>query len=383
MYIVNNFITPCLEGKRFQTHTIPFEMLKNLAVLEDIVIEAAKWKYLNAHTDRQRVPRGFTEGVSLQLSEIREGSTILVIMITLMTKTPLIPDEGSYLKYYESGRDAIFATVTSADDQSDTQSENLDVLPENLLGYFDQLGRDLREEEALVLNPRDVAKPARLTKATRRKILLRSNKILELTEEVTLRGTVPEMDQEKMSIEFQTISGPRINVDFAQQHLDSLLAAFNGFRENQKILIRGVGRFNRNEKLLGLYMLDYVAMLDDLDPGARLDEFKSLKNGWLDGKGFAPDHKKLDWLAEAFQSNYPDELPLPYMYPTAEGGVQAEWSAGGWEITLEVDFAELQGEWHALEITTGHEQVKKLDLKELDSWKWIAFEIDKRKGVTA
>lgn len=383
MYPINDFITPCLVGKRFQTHAIPFETLKNLAVLEDLVIEAAKWEFLKTNSDRQRVPRGFTEGVTLQLTEIREGSTIPVIMLTLMNRTPLIPDEGSYLRYYESGRDAIFATISSADDQSDTHLKSVDVLPVNLLGYFDQLGRDLREGEALVLNPRDETNLARLTKASRRKILLRSDKIQELTEEVTLRGTVPEMDQEKMSIEFQTISGPRIKVDFAQQHLDSLLLAFNRFRENQKILIRGVGRFSRNEKLLGLNMLEYVAMLDDMDPGARLDEFKSLRNGWLDGKGIAPDHKKLDWLAEAFQSNYPDELPLPYLYPTAEGGVQAEWSAGGWEITLDVDFAELQGTWHALEITTEREQEKILDLNEFDSWNWIASEINKLMGGTA
>jgi hypothetical protein len=78
------FMTPRLEGERFTRHAIPFEVLRDLAVLENLVIEAAKWKYLEAHSEHQRVPRGFTEGVSLQLSEVCDGSAIPVIMLTLL-----------------------------------------------------------------------------------------------------------------------------------------------------------------------------------------------------------------------------------------------------------------------------------------------------------
>lgn len=113
---------------------------------------------------------------------------------------------------------------------------------------------------------------------------------------------------------------------------------------------------------------------------ARLDEFKQLNDGWLDGKGIAPASEKLDWLANAFQDNYPEELPPPYFYPTAEGGVQAEWSVGKWEITLEVDFDSAQGEWHALHMMGKTEEVKTLDLNVPDDWRWIAAEIARRLG---
>ena len=69
------FMEPRLVGDRFNEHTIPFELLKNLAVLENLIIEAAKWEYLIDHPNRQRVPRGFTEGVSLQLKQVNSGST--------------------------------------------------------------------------------------------------------------------------------------------------------------------------------------------------------------------------------------------------------------------------------------------------------------------
>lgn len=368
------FMTPRLDGERFTGHAIPFEVLKDLAVLENLVIEAAKWKYLEAHPERQRVPRGFTEGVSLQLTEVRDGSAIPVIILTLLTSTPLMPALGTNLSYFEQGRNAILATVSAAEEQI----QDSHTLPNHLLAYFDQLGRTLREGEVLVLNPSNTVRPARLTKETRRRILLQSDNIKELTEEVAIRGTVPEMDQEKMTFEFQVISGPRIKAPLDPQHLDSVLEAFNGYRDNRKILVRGIGRFNRNEKLLGLNAVEHISMLDDLDPGARLDELKVLKNGWLNGKGIAPAHKELDWLADAFQHNYPDELPLPYLYPTAEGGVQVEWSVDEWEITLEVDLNQRQGEWHALELSTEAEERQTLNLHESNAWQWLASEIAKR-----
>lgn len=369
---------PRLVGERFTEHAIPFEVLKNLAVLEDLVIEAAKWKYLEAHRDRQRVPRGFSDGVALQLTEIREGSVIPVIALTLVTTTPLIPEAGTHLTWFEQGREAIFATVSAAEQQLPVSGS----LPPHLLGYFDQLGRSLRDGEALELDPENPAKQARLTKESRRRILLQSDRIQELTEEVTLRGTVPEMDQEKMTFEFQVIAGQRVKATLEPQHLDTILEAFNGYRDNRKIAIRGIGRYNRHEKLLGLNAVEHVSALDELDPGARLNEFKMLKNGWLDGKGIAPEHRQLDWLVDAFDRHYSDALTLPYLYPTAEGGVQAEWSIGGWEISLEIALESHQGQWQALRMKDDAEESRTLNLNEPSDWQWFSAEIAKRAGGT-
>lgn len=372
------FMKPRLVGERFTEHAIPFEVLKNLAVLEDLVIEAAKWKYLEAHRDRQRVPRGFSDGVALQLTEIREGSVIPVIALTLVTTTPLIPEAGTHLTWFEQGREAIFATVSAAEQQLPVSGS----LPPHLLGYFDQLGRSLRDGEALELDPENPAKQARLTKESRRRILLQSDRIQELTEEVTLRGTVPEMDQEKMTFEFQVIAGQRVKATLEPQHLDTILEAFNGYRDNRKIAIRGIGRYNRHEKLLGLNAVEHVSALDELDPGARLNEFKMLKNGWLDGKGIAPEHRQLDWLVDAFDRHYSDALTLPYLYPTAEGGVQAEWSIGGWEISLEIALESHQGQWQALRMKDDAEESRTLNLNEPSDWQWFSAEIAKRAGGT-
>ena len=79
---------------------------------------------------------------------------------------------------------------------------------------------------------------------------------------------------------------------------------------------------------------------------ARLEE---LKDGWLDGQGKALDAKALRALAEAFDRHYDPRLALPYLYPTAEGNVQGEWTlSNGWEVSLEVELSTGQCDFQAV-----------------------------------
>ena len=62
--------------------------------------------------------------------------------------------------------------------------------------------------------------------------------------------------------------------------------------------------------------------------GSQLDQLRLLKDGWLEGEGLSPPEAGLDWLRSAFDRHFPEEAPLPHLYPTETGGVQAEWSIG-------------------------------------------------------
>lgn len=55
------FLKPRMAGSRFDDHAIPLDMLKEFAVLEEMIVEVAKWHYLNDHPKRERSPRGFTK----------------------------------------------------------------------------------------------------------------------------------------------------------------------------------------------------------------------------------------------------------------------------------------------------------------------------------
>lgn len=120
--------------------------------------------------------------------------------------------------------------------------------------------------------------------------------------------------------------------------------------------------------------------LDPLDIGTQLDEMRLLADGWFDGQGLAPDHKGLDWLARAFASHWPEDLPKPRIYPTPEGGVQAEWSIGSHRPSLEIDLTQRKAYCHLYDLRTKESQEKDLELNKAESWRWLVKQIGNANG---
>lgn len=364
------FLRPRLIGVRFENRSIPLEVLKDLAVLEELIVEVAKYEFFKDHPDRKRSPRGFTEGIQLKLTGLEEGSTVPIISLDVAASS-LFPLANQ--RYFERAREAVVSAIGAAEQNRPV----FEHLPEKTLSYFDRLGRSLRNGEAIEFTTAAHPNPARLTKDSRRRLLLASSRITELTEETSLRGTVPEADQDGMSFQVQTTDGRKVRAPITEQHFEAILDAFNGYKAGAKILLQGIGRFNRNERLLGFDSIEHVSLLDAKDVPARLDELRSLKAGWLDGQGEAPSHHGLDWLSQAFDRHYPDELPLPYLYPTLEGGIQAEWSAGSTEASLKIHLAARAGEWHSLDVATEREVLRELNLADPADWRWLAEHVGK------
>lgn len=367
------FLRPRLTGSRFEGGAIPLEFLKDLAVLEEMIVEVAKSEFLKDNPDRQRSPRGFTEGIALKLTGLEDGSAIPVISLAVAAIT-LFPPENQ--TYFERARNSIVNAIGAAErDQPITA-----YLPEQSLSYFDRMGRSLRDGEAIEFTTPDHPTPAKLTKDTRRRLVLASSKVKELTEEASVRGTVPEADQDDMTFEIQLIDGRKIKGPIHAQHFDTIIDAFNHYQKGTRILLQGIGRFNRNERLLGFDSIEHVSILDALDIPARLEELGSLKDGWLEGQGQPPSLEGIEWLSQAFGQHYPDDLQLPFLYPTTEGGIQAEWSLPPNEVTLNIHPANKTGEWHTLNTETDDEEPRTLNLLEADDWQWLIGELRRFSG---
>lgn len=374
--ITEPFLKPRLIGARFSDHAIPLEFLKDLSALEEMIIEVAKWKYREGNPDRKRIPKGFTEGISLKLTSIDDGSAIPVIVLCMAANT-LFPNGNEV--YYEKSRDAIICAI----DAAGKHASITDYLPEEYLGYFDRIGRSLREGEVMEFNASPLITNVRLTKETRRNLVLTSTQTKEFTEETVVRGKISEMDRADMTFEIETYDGHKIKAPMSNQHLETILEALKNYSKEDRILIQGVGRFSRQQKLIGFELVENIILLDPLDVQARLDKFRILKDGWLDGNGIAPSHAGLDWLSQLFETNYPDELVLPYIYPTEEGGIQAEWSIEPFDISLEINLKSHRANWHCFNLKTNDVEEKSIDLDNPEEWKWITAEIQHRVGDAA
>jgi hypothetical protein len=367
------FMRPRFTGARFDGHAIPLEILGELAVFEEMIVEVAKWKFLQDHPDRKRSPRGFADGIDIKLTGVEDGSAIPVLSLFIATAT-LLPGDGEL--YFEKARDAITAAIHAAAHDRPVTT----FLPEKALGYFDRIGRGLRDGEAIEFGLGNGQDTARLTKETRRKLLLASATVQELTEDVVLRGCIPEVDQADMTFEIQLLDGRKVTAPLAGQHLDTILEALTGYKSGTKVVLQGIGRYSRFEKLLGLDSVEHISVLDPLDVSSRLEELASLKDGWLEGKGLAPSREGLNWLSRTCESNLPEDLPFPYAYPTPEGGVQLEWELGDAEVSVDIDLTRHTAEWHALNLNTDKETSRSLSLNETADWQWILLQLGELKG---
>jgi hypothetical protein len=187
---------------------------------------------------------------------------------------------------------------------------------------------------------------------------------------------VPEADQDEMTFEIQLLDGHKVKAPIAPQHLDTIREAFNGYKDGLHVLFQGIGRFNRNDRLLGFDSIEYLSILDSLDVDTQLDQCRLMEDGWLDGGGLAPPKSGLDWLADVFEQHFPEEAPLPHLYPTETGGVQAEWSIGPNEVTFEVDLDTHFGEWHVLNMDTNASFERNLNCDDDEEWKWLVTQLD-------
>jgi hypothetical protein len=101
---------------------------------------------------------------------------------------------------------------------------------------------------------------------------------------------------------------------------------------------------------------------------SRLEQLSALNDGWLDGSGIAPDTNALQNLGSLFQSHYDKSLPIPYIYPTADGGLQLEWSPEDWEATLELNLQTFDGDYQALKLSDGTSREECVTLGNPDGW---------------
>lgn len=349
---------PKLRGGRFDNHQLPLEILKDFSALEEMVVAVAKWKYLQAHQDRERVPRGFSGSLELALTGIEEGSTIPVIAIRVSQGA-----HASNAAYFEQARDEIVNAIASM--QQGLQC----TMPNKLLSYFDRFGRSLKEDECIeftAANGQAVVFTQRI-----RHDLIRASQIESWSEELVLRGRIAEVDAGRSCFELELRDGTRISGPVPLQHQELAFKGLLEYKAGTAVAVQGIVKKDRHERIQKIESIEDLSILDPLDVSLRLEELAELKPGWLDGCGVALKPQGLQWLAAAFETHYDTDLPLPYLYPTAEGQVRAEWSLGNVEVSLEVDLESKSGHWHALDLTADTDNEFRTDLDSDQGWKMV------------
>ncbi|UOA08481.1 hypothetical protein [Methylobacter sp. S3L5C] len=360
----HEFLKPRLVGERFNKHSVPLELLKDFAALEEMIVEVAKWKFKESHPKQKRIPSGFGKDLSLHISNIENGSAIPVIILMYAmscpvdTQTQVEMYDSPDVYYFKQARDLVIETIACA-----VQSKPLP-LPAQFLGYFDRFGRGLRGDEYIEFNDNELAK---LTLETREK-LIRASKVDEWTEDRVLKGRISEADQSRMRFELELKNGTKLRAPLTSQHLDTILDAFNNYANDARVVVQGAIKIDRQNQPKSIEFVEHITLIDPLDVDERLDELAKLEDGWLDGKGVALNPENLLWLGKSFESKFDADLPLPYLYPTSDGNIQAEWPIGNWEASIEINLDKKCAEWQALNLKSDKCIDSDFDLSNDDGW---------------
>ena len=100
----------------------------------------------------------------------------------------------------------------------------------------------------------------------------------------------------------------------------------------------------------------------------QVERLRKLEDGWYENNGAAPSDEGLDWLLEVFGKWYAPDLDQPQLYPMFDGGVQAEWMLGRFDLSLEIDLEKKSGWFHGLNLDTRKEESGDLLLDRKSGW---------------
>jgi hypothetical protein len=306
------FIQPRFDGNRFNEHTLPVDVARDLAAYETLVVELAKHLYLKDHPERQRVPKGFNSNFHLHLEKVDDGSAMPLLSVVVAGVLEL---SGGGNTYFERARDLITECVAAPAGQLPP------AFPRELLSHFNQVGRSLRADETLEL-PRSGTTPARLTPERRKSLVLAADSVYE--REVELSGAIEEADWAKSTFRLRLSDGNPCVVPMPET-FHHRAREFGG-RPRHQVTVKGIATYDSWDRLQKVISVESLEIQLNATLSAKFDELAELADGWHDGTGKAPNKEKLIQVAEKLVAQYPEALPLPVIVPTHEGNLLLEWN---------------------------------------------------------
>lgn len=336
---IEAFVTHVLKGARFEGHALPLTVLPDLTAYRDLVLEVARVLFFRDNPERQRVPRGFEEGFELVLRGIGEGSAVAALerRTSVPAQLPLLvarpPD------YFEQARDVVSLTIEAMR----TGRPAPVAFPLEAVRCFNSFGRTLRDDESIeIRGPGGRSAVALYTKATRKKLVLLKEGTYEDVVEVT--GRVVQFDTQRRTFGLlvgeQTVAGMLDGLNPRQLGIVRTAAVHT---EDLRIYAAGVGAYDVLDRLVRLVSIKDLSFAEDedlreaLDIDKRLAALAELGEGWLDGAGHTVPKPTVIRLAMLLKDAEAQGLQRPYLYPTPEGTVQAEWSFPDAEVSALFD----------------------------------------------
>lgn len=355
-------------GGRFNSHTIPLEVLPDLAAYRKLIVDVAKMLFRRRMGARVRVPKGFEDSFQIGLARIEGGSSAVAYMPRLRPMVAPAPqpslsfaanqpsfDQPQYPDF-DDARDYIDNLIATVGSTGSVPQE----FPVELAGLFNSFGQSLREGEFIELGFGG-AKPVRYDTFIRKKIVLSRETTYEnavdsqfvLNGGVVAQGTIHVLDVNGVGFDFQ----PLTEFEFKK--------AYDRAAENENVRLVGTGLYDKSDRLRRLLSVNVIYS----EGGAtqpfesRLEEIRATPPGWYDDENPAPSAVAIEAMRRFLVDVSMQPVPLPHIYPLPCGGIAAEWTIGAWEASAEIDETGSQMTLNSINTDTFHEINMVIDLQ--------------------
>lgn len=104
----------------------------------------------------------------------------------------------------------------------------------------------------------------------------------------------------------------------------------------------------------------------------QIQDIHQRRPSWQEPDGPMPDQAGLDWFLQQWKRHYPDNAPVPVIFPTEEGNISVEWSISEFDVDVEVDLTMHDGIWNAYHRHTQVAEEERLNLDNPDGWAWLS-----------
>jgi hypothetical protein len=329
-------------GGRFDSHSIPFEVLSDLATYRNLIVEVAKMLFKQRHGNRVRVPKGFGDSFQIGLSQVQGGKSAVAVAHRIPVAAPASDQQSMLFSTHQEFDDAQAYVEDLIRRVSSTGYVPND-FPTELAGRFNPFGQSLQDNEYVELS-HGASPPVRYDTFIRKKIVLSREKTYEnsvnalftLNGGVLDTGTIHVRDESGASLDFRPLTDSEFEKAME--------------RAPNVVQLVGSGLYDGEEKLRRL--VEVSVIFDDDQPRLpfedRLDEIATAEEGWFEEGNPAPSMAAVEAMRQFITLIIQDGMPAPYIYPTPDGGVAAEWSNGDWEASANIGIGGDSIEFHAI-----------------------------------
>jgi hypothetical protein len=317
-------------GARYTGARMPVNVLSDLPAFRDLLVSFAKDEWKARHPDRQRVPKGFDASLTLDLTQIEEGSARPNLVWSPDVAQETLPGfEDELAEIVEASYSDIIELFEGV-----AAGLEIPLLSPEKLRALDKFGAGLRVDEQIELTPRagenvvflDVERRKRLITSVRDTYSIRMTGVGTLASNSVYGHVIIRTERGDISIPVD----PQEIIDDFDGSLDQSV---------QYDILVEVDRGENIRKVLDVFD---VAVVDaSIEAGMircheRFAEISRLQKGWLDGSGLSVNDVALK-TAQQFVNSRVVLAAAMKVYPNEAGGVLIELEAGGWDMSLEFD----------------------------------------------